>query len=719
MKSTLTIAFSFFTILVFAQTPGGMNYQAVARDGSGVLIKNKSISVKAVLLTGSSGSNVEYTETHAVNTNDYGLFTVIIGEGSSSDNFGALSWGTKKHHLKIEIDNGIGFVNMGTMTFQAVPYALIAKNVENIPTLTLTDLDDVSTSGAANGQVLGWDGSSWTPVNASVGGTTYSGGSGITITGNTIDANAGNAIWNADKLQNRSVANTSPSTGQVLTWSGVAWAPSTISVGNTYTAGTGLTLTGTAFSANTTTALWNSSQLQGRNISSTAPASSQVLKWNGSNWAPAADDNTAYTAGTGLTLTGTSFSANTTTALWNSSQLQGRNISSTAPASSQVLKWNGSNWAPATDDNTAYTSGTGLTLTGTVLSANTTSALWNASKLQGRNLSATAPALGQLLGWDGTNWSPETVKSSPWESIGTTSIHTNKSVGIGRDSALTKLDIIDTITGTGNSTFSSTLTEIRASKSNLSSSVGHWMRVVGSGGYENIGYRSAVLGTSTAAYNGSGAVAGLFIVDGSGGQNNFGVRISCAFSQTATVRNYGVYSHSRGNGTFNMGVFALSNRSTTGTGKTNYGIYAQADSGATNYAGYFVGNVTYTGTLASASDAKLKNNVVPFEGALDKLENLKVKTYEYKQVGVYGKMNLPEGKQFGFIAQELEQTFPELVENQVHAVNAENNKLDAEAMEYKAVNYIGMIPILTKAIQEQQDYIKKLEARIQALENTK
>jgi len=659
MKSTLTIAFSFFTILVFAQTPGGMNYQAVARDGSGVLIKNKSISVKAVLLTGSSGSNVEYTETHAVNTNDYGLFTVIIGEGSSSDNFGALSWGTKKHHLKIEIDNGIGFVNMGTMTFQAVPYALIAKNVENIPTLTLTDLDDVSTSGAANGQVLGWDGSSWTPVNASVGGTTYSGGSGITITGNTIDANAGNAIWNADKLQNRSVANTSPSTGQVLTWSGVAWAPSTISVGNTYTAGTGLTLTGTAFSANTTTALWNSSQLQGRNISSTAPASSQVLKWNGSNW------------------------------------------------------------APATDDNTAYTSGTGLTLTGTVLSANTTSALWNASKLQGRNLSATAPALGQLLGWDGTNWSPETVKSSPWESIGTTSIHTNKSVGIGRDSALTKLDIIDTITGTGNSTFSSTLTEIRASKSNLSSSVGHWMRVVGSGGYENIGYRSAVLGTSTAAYNGSGAVAGLFIVDGSGGQNNFGVRISCAFSQTATVRNYGVYSHSRGNGTFNMGVFALSNRSTTGTGKTNYGIYAQADSGATNYAGYFVGNVTYTGTLASASDAKLKNNVVPFEGALDKLENLKVKTYEYKQVGVYGKMNLPEGKQFGFIAQELEQTFPELVENQVHAVNAENNKLDAEAMEYKAVNYIGMIPILTKAIQEQQDYIKKLEARIQALENTK
>ncbi|MCO7319847.1 hypothetical protein OKE80_11045, partial [Riemerella anatipestifer] len=51
-------------------------------------------------------------------------------------------------------------------------------------------------------------------------------------------------------------------------------------------------------------------RIQGRNVANTAPASGQVLKWNGTAWAPAADDNTntTYTAGTGLSLSGTTFS---------------------------------------------------------------------------------------------------------------------------------------------------------------------------------------------------------------------------------------------------------------------------------------------------------------------------------------------------------------------------------------------------------------------------
>lgn len=658
MKTILSILLFFSTTLAIAQTPGGVNYQAVARDNSGVLLKNKSISVKAVILSGSSGSNVEYTETHTVSTNDYGLFTVIIGEGSTSDNFGAIQWGTKKHHLKIEIDNGAGFVNMGTMAFQAVPYALSAKNVENMPTLSLGDLSDVNASGVANGQLLGWDGTSWKPVSAG-GGSSYVGGSGITITGNTIDANAGNAIWNADKLQNRSVANTSPTSGQVLSWNGSSWAPSTISTGNTYTAGSGLTLTGTTFSANASTAMWNSDKLQGRSLASTAPTSNQILKWNGSSWSPAADENTTYSAGTGLTLASGQFSANASTALWNANKIQGRNIASTAPTANQVLSW------------------------------------------------------------DGTNWKPKSITEGYWDTTGNTIIHTPKQVGIGTANPLSQLDIIDTITATGQANYVSTYTQTRGSTGATSTSVGNWTQVDGQGGYENIGFRARVFGRSNGTYVGTGSMGGYFIADCSLGQNNFGTRIDCSPNNTATVRNYGVYSHSRGNGTFNMGIFALCNKSTTGTGKTNYGIYAQADSGATNYAAYFAGNVSYTGTLASASDARLKSNIVAFDNALDKVEALNVKTYSYKQDGKFGEMNLPTGTQFGFLAQELEQVLPELVEDQVHAFNAENNKQEAEAFEYKAVNYIGMIPVLTKAIQEQQDYIKLLEARIEALENAK
>ena len=49
-------------------------------------------------------------------------------------------------------------------------------------------------------------------------------------------------------------------------------------------------------------------RLQSRPVASTAPTSNQVLKWTGSQWAPGTDTDTLYTAGAGLSLSGTQFS---------------------------------------------------------------------------------------------------------------------------------------------------------------------------------------------------------------------------------------------------------------------------------------------------------------------------------------------------------------------------------------------------------------------------
>ncbi len=51
-------------------------------------------------------------------------------------------------------------------------------------------------------------------------------------------------------------------------------------------------------------------RVQGRGVSAAAPAANDVLKWNGASWAPApdVDTNTTYSAGSGLNLTGTTFS---------------------------------------------------------------------------------------------------------------------------------------------------------------------------------------------------------------------------------------------------------------------------------------------------------------------------------------------------------------------------------------------------------------------------
>ncbi len=133
-------------------------------------------------------------------------------------------------------------------------------------------------------------------------------------------------------------------------------------------------------------------KIQGQTISSIAPSSGQVLKWNGTEWAPAADvdtdTNTTYTAGAGLNLTGSVFSANDATTATNGiirlagdlsgtasaptvTRIQGQSFSSTSPTSGQVLKWNGTEWAPAADNNTTYdgsetiiNSGTNVTVTG-------------------------------------------------------------------------------------------------------------------------------------------------------------------------------------------------------------------------------------------------------------------------------------------------------------------------------------------------------------------
>ena len=151
--------------------------------------------------------------------------------------------------------------------------------------------------------------------------------------------------------------------------------------------------------------------------------------------------------------------------------------------------------------------------------------------------------------------------------------------------------------------------------------------------------------------------------------------------------------------------------------------------GVGNYAGYFAGPVYTTATYQS-SDEQLKVNIHPFDHALQKINQLNPMAYQY-DVQKYQGMNLPEGDQVGFIAQDMETVFPQLVRKTMQPALYENNdakngKLLREAVEFKAVNYTGLIPVMTKAIQEQQEEIEALKKqnellmqRLEKLENKK
>jgi hypothetical protein len=214
---------------------------------------------------------------------------------------------------------------------------------------------------------------------------------------------------------------------------------------------------------------------------------------------------------------------------------------------------------------------------------------------------------------------------------------------------------------------------------------------------------------------------GRFIAAGTA-ENLFGVRASA--NDGGTLRNYGIYAESQGiTSVFNVGGAFFANSSST---NSNYGLYTEssnaggglsyaiyAEGSSANYAGYFSGDVTVTGTFSNPSDIKLKKNINEIESVLPNLMSMDIKTYEYNS----NDMNLPKGKQFGLIAQDLEKIYPELVNEQIQVKPTKEGSTEKpNQITYKAINYIGLIPILTKAIQEQQSKINFLEDKIKALE---
>ncbi|HEX8677352.1 MAG TPA: tail fiber domain-containing protein, partial [Segetibacter sp.] len=74
-------------------------------------------------------------------------------------------------------------------------------------------------------------------------------------------------------------------------------------------------------------------------------------------------------------------------------------------------------------------------------------------------------------------------------------------------------------------------------------------------------------------------------------------------------------------------------------------------------------------------DAKLKKNIKEVDNAIDIINRLQPKNYEYRKDGSFGKMHLPNGKHYGLLAQDLEKVLPDLVkETHFNSANATHNK---------------------------------------------
>jgi len=119
---------------VFAQAPQSFKYQAVARDASGEVIADQKVSFQISILQSSESGTAIYTETHVDSTNQFGLVTLEIGTGTTTDDFTGIDWGNDAYFIQIEMDasGGTSYTLMGTSQLLSVPYAMHARTVENV-----------------------------------------------------------------------------------------------------------------------------------------------------------------------------------------------------------------------------------------------------------------------------------------------------------------------------------------------------------------------------------------------------------------------------------------------------------------------------------------------------------------------------------------------------------------------------------------------------------
>jgi hypothetical protein len=163
-----------------------------------------------------------------------------------------------------------------------------------------------------------------------------------------------------------------------------------------------------------------------------------------------------------------------------------------------------------------------------------------------------------------------------------------------------------------------------------------------------------------------------------------------AANTTTTYGGDGIMTVRAARTTTNSSFFAIGYWN---TGVSNYRFYV-------NDAGAIFSTST---SITAISDQSLKENIRDLETGLTQVMALKPRRFDWKSGDA---QNVA-----GFVAQEVENVLPELVSDYVYSRDEEDNPITK-----KALKMGDILPTLVKAIQEQQQMIETLQAKVAALE---
>lgn len=169
MKRNILLIILGLFLLIDAQAqipPQAFNYSAVARDAQQNPIVNQTIGIQFTIRQTSTIGPVVYSENHFVNTDQYGLFNLIIGAGAiQSGSMSSINWSIDNYYLQIGMDanGGTNFLTMGTTQLISVPYAMHAATAGSLiggggslsaPSVNTSSASNITTTSATlNGSV--------------------------------------------------------------------------------------------------------------------------------------------------------------------------------------------------------------------------------------------------------------------------------------------------------------------------------------------------------------------------------------------------------------------------------------------------------------------------------------------------------------------------------------------------------------------------------------
>jgi hypothetical protein len=210
----------------------------------------------------------------------------------------------------------------------------------------------------------------------------------------------------------------------------------------------------------------------------------------------------------------------------------------------------------------------------------------------------------------------------------------------------------------------------------------------------------------------SSNISGTFLSNANNsGTNSTTIGVNCTAQNGQQSNTGGLFISNGANNSVDIGIYARANT-----------IGSPAIQPVNDFAASFIGNVFVDGVLSSAgnlgwSDVNLKENIDTIANALDSINLLKPAQYSFKAINP-GKIHFDNKRHFGFIAQEVESVYPNLVSTNYTSPRLDSiGQVEEPGVPLKALDYQSIIALAVKAIQELDQKVTTQDSLITALNN--